>query len=408
MTESHRAPRKPPVLRAPIKDAIDVALSEADVQRMWRNLQGSAARPPVTSRRRFAAALRLPLRFAAIGAACALALSGALAFWMLQGKSLQTVGPLAVVGPGATRSGLGAAQTFGGTEPEQLSLDDGSRVELAGAARLEVLANTSRKFATRLRGGRCEFDVKPGGPRRWSIECGLVTVEVVGTHFTIERSARGVHVDVSRGVVVVRGEGVAEGARRLTAGQSLDVPAEAAAPSEERAAEPASAALANVPQAQSSAAAVPAAAAVVPTVERAGDGTLAAPPTLALSAASAELWLRQADEARRHGQRERAAMLLERVVQRAHDSPHAALAALTLARLLMRDEPARAAAALASVRDVEVPISLREDLMVRLVEARAREGRSDLAREAADRYTRVFPHGSRLDEVRQWTSTPKP
>jgi outer membrane protein assembly factor BamD (BamD/ComL family) len=126
------------------------------------------------------------------------------------------------------------------------------------------------------------------------------------------------------------------------------------------------------------------------------------------SAASAERWLREADEARRQGRRERAATLLARVVQRAHDSPHAALAALTLARLVMRDEPARAAAALASVRDVDAPSSLREDLMARLVEAHARAGRIDLAREAADRYVRAFPHGGRLDEVRQWTSTPQP
>lgn len=373
MSESRRAPRTPSALRAPIKDAIDAALSEADVQRMWRNLQSRPARSLAAARR----------RFAAIGAACALALGGALAFWLLRGEAPQAVGPLAMVGPGATRSGLGAEQAFGGSEPEQVSFDDGSHVELAAAARLEVLENTSRTFATRLRAGRSEFDVKPGGPRRWSIECGLVSVEVVGTHFAIERSARGVHVDVSRGVVIVRGDAVAGGARRLTAGQSLDVAA-------------------NAPPVGD------AAAPVVATPERARDAALAAPQPPVLSGANAELWLRQADEARRRGQHERAAQLLERVVQRAQDSPHAALAALTLARLLMRDEPGRAAAALASIHDAEVPISLREDLMARLVEARAREGRLDLAREAADRYTRAFPHGSRLDEVRQWTSTPKP
>jgi transmembrane sensor len=379
MTESRRVPRTPSALRAPIKDAIDVALSEADVQRMWRKLQRGAARP-----------LRpLRMRFAAIGAACALALSGALAFWMVRGEALQPVGPLAVVGPGATRSGLGAEQTFGGDEPQQLSLDDGSHIQLARAARLEVVENTSRTFGTRLRSGRCEFDVTPGGPRRWSIECGLVTVEVVGTHFAIERSARGVHVEVSRGIVLVRGKGVGAGARRLTAGQSLDVAA----------ADPAPTALANEPQAQTSAAAPPSLAAA---------RVVAAVAPAAGSAASAERWLREADEARRQGRRERAATLLARVVQRAHDSPHAALAALTLARLVMRDEPARAAAALASVRDVDAPSSLREDLMARLVEAHARAGRIDLAREAADRYVRAFPHGGRLDEVRQWTSTPQP
>jgi transmembrane sensor len=384
MTKSHRAPRTPSALRAPIKDLIDGALSEADVQRIWRDLQSRPAR-----------ALSPRRRLIAIGAACALALSGAAALWMLRAEAPQPAGPLAVMGPDATRSGLGAAQAFGGTEPQRLSFDDGSRVALARAARLEVLENTSRTFATRLQSGRGEFDVKPGGPRRWSIECGLVSVEVVGTHFAIERSARGVHVDVSRGVVVVRGERVAGGARRLTAGQSLDVPAAAAEPVEPPApAQPPVAATAPAPVAVSAAAA--------------DGGALASPHEPALPAANAELWLRQADEARRRGQRERAAALLERVVQRGHDGPHAALAALTLARLLMSDQPARAAAALASVRDADVPMGLREDLMARLVEAYAREGRLDLAREAADRYTRAFPHGSRFDEVRQWTTTPKP
>lgn len=379
MTESHRAPRTRSALRAPIKDLIDDALSEADVQRMWRDLQSRPAR-------RFASPLR---RFVAIGAACALVLGGALAFWLLRGGAPQAAGPLAVVGPDATRSGLGAAQAFGGGEPQQLSFDDGSHVALARAARLEVLENTGRTFATRLRSGRGEFDVEPGGPRRWSIECGLVTVEVLGTHFAIERSARGVHVDVSRGVVLVRGASLAGGARRLVAGQSVDVPAT----------------FVNEPQAR---AAAPASAAPAVAAPAADAGALASPHRPVPSAASAELWLRQADAARRGGQRERAATLLERVVQSAHDTPHAALAALTLARLVMSDEPARAATALASVRVAEAPIGLREDLMARLVEARAREGRLDLAREAADRYTGAFPHGSRLDEVRQWTNMPKP
>jgi outer membrane protein assembly factor BamD (BamD/ComL family) len=118
--------------------------------------------------------------------------------------------------------------------------------------------------------------------------------------------------------------------------------------------------------------------------------------------------LRQADDARRAGQRERAAELLERVVRQAPSSPHAALAALTLARLVMTDEPARAARALAAVRDSAASSGVREDLMARLVEARAREGRGDLAREAADQYIRDFPHGTRLDEVRQWASAPRP
>jgi outer membrane protein assembly factor BamD (BamD/ComL family) len=118
--------------------------------------------------------------------------------------------------------------------------------------------------------------------------------------------------------------------------------------------------------------------------------------------------LRQADDARRAGARARAIELLERVVQQTPASPHAALAALTLARLVMNDDPARAARALVAVCNTAAPSGVREDLLARLVEARAREGRLDLAREAADNYIRDFPDGTRLDEVTQWADIPRP
>lgn len=43
--------------------------------------------------------------------------------------------------------------------------------------------------------------VQPGGPRRWQVEGGLATIEVVGT-------AGRLRVSVQRGAIVVRGEGV--------------------------------------------------------------------------------------------------------------------------------------------------------------------------------------------------------
>ena len=408
MTESHRAPRGSGTLRAPIKDALDAALSEADIQRIWRELQS-----PQRVR-------RVPARSLAIGATCALALCAlcvGVALWRWPAPAPHADGPLAIVGANATRNGLGPAQAFGGERPERLSLDDGSHVDLSSAARLEVLENSSRTFATQLRTGRCEFEVKPGGPRRWSIACGAVTVEVVGTHFAIDRSERGVRVDVSRGVVLVRGEHAGDAVRRLTAGQSVYVPdsdsesdSESDSDSESGPGQPAAPVAAIAPTA------VP--AGTVSADGRSADGPAAdgtsaagsvrAQADAALSAASAELWLRRADDARRRGQRERAEQLLEGVVLHAQGSPHAAIAALSLARLLMAQEPARAAAALATVAGAPTPAGLREDIMARLVEAYGRAGQRDLAREAAARYTRAFPNGGRLAEVKHWAGDDMP
>ncbi|HMI91794.1 MAG TPA: FecR family protein [Polyangiales bacterium] len=399
MSSSQRTPRGSSSLRAPLKDALDVELSEGDVQRIWRDVQRASSAPVRPAR----------ARAIAIGAG-ALVLCSALALWLLRASAPHAVGPLALMRADSIRSGLGPAQVFGGEQPARLSLDDGSQVELGRAARLEVLENSSRRFATRLRAGRGEFDVVPGGSRSWSIACGDVTVDVVGTQFAIERSQRGVRVEVSRGVVRVSAPGMTGGAQRLTAGETVYVPAAieraliAPTPEHSAAASQAPAAVDGDGVATPAAVraleptAVPPAPASAPDVRTPSDrGAHGTPP-----AASADLWLRQADAARRAGRDEEAKALLERIVQRARGRPHAALAALTLARLVMADEPARAAAALAAVAAAHNPEGLREDIAARLVEAYARAGQRDRAREAAAGYARAFPRGRRLDEVKLW------
>jgi hypothetical protein len=117
--------------------------------------------------------------------------------------------------------------------PVAVPLSDGSRLTLQPGARLEVLENSGREFTTALRRGRTRFDVRPGGPRRWKVECGPVAVEVVGTQFTVERGTGTVTVEVEHGVVLVRGEGVPDHVRRLTAGERLVLPVHPARPAEE-------------------------------------------------------------------------------------------------------------------------------------------------------------------------------
>ncbi len=141
-----------------------------------------------------------------------------------------------------------------------------------------------------------------------------MSVEVVGTEFTVERREDHVRVAVRRGIVVVRGEGVSDGVRRLEAGQELDVRTSRPTPLPLGTAEP--------PEAEVVAAALP-----VPRFVRVSTGL-----------AAAEL-LAEADRARMEGDLPRALAALAELVDRHAASPEAPIAAFTEARLL--DEAGR-------------------------------------------------------------------
>ncbi|HXJ18658.1 MAG TPA: FecR domain-containing protein [Polyangia bacterium] len=108
-------------------------------------------------------------------------------------------------------------------EGATLSMSDGSLIALSGGARFEPLVSTGTAFVGMLQNGRADFEVRPGGPRRWQIECGLATVEVGGAGFSCEREPGRLRVAVSHGVVLVRGEQVRDRAQRLVAGESLEI-----------------------------------------------------------------------------------------------------------------------------------------------------------------------------------------
>jgi transmembrane sensor len=185
-------------LRVPIKDQLDASLDEVRVQRMWRGLQQRAA------------VKATPRRWIVAGALVACAL-------LLFVLRTPDAGPLAV--RGASTLTFDRARTV---------LSDGSQIEIAADTRLVLLENNGQSFALRLERGRARFEVTPGGPRRWRMECGLASVTVVGTALTIERGASSLRVEVAHGVVEVRGERVPDGLRRLTAGQSLSIDSPAA------------------------------------------------------------------------------------------------------------------------------------------------------------------------------------
>lgn len=272
--------------------------------------------------------------------------------------------------------------------------DDGSMVSLARGSRLEVLRNDARSFVTALRRGDATFDVKPGGPRHWIIEAGELSVEVVGTRFRVERQNDATSVSVQHGVVLVRGERVPGGSVRLTAGKTFELrgPIAAAAPS-------------TAPAVAPTASPIPVAAASAAVAV-----ALSASPSASADHASAdasddvERSLRAADTARARRDYATAAAQLETAwLKAAPGDARRGLAALSLARLLLATNPAKAARILRSSLS-DMPQPLLEDSWARLVEAEARAGNTAGAARAAEDYLQKFPAGQRAEEVRRWSS----
>jgi transmembrane sensor len=382
------------ILRAPLKRWLEQPLAEHDVQRIWRTL-------PESRRVGATAIARQRVRWIGLGAVGAFALSASLWF-ILSARAPAATGALLAT---SSQRALSPGQPLGDeSHPVQIALSDGSQVDLQPHAVLEVIRNSPAHFKTRLQRGRVLFDVKPGGPRRWEIDCGPVRVEVLGTRFTIERDPVGVRVQVDRGVVAVHSAG---SDRRLTAGHVIYVasPPMAAADVtrivQDRREQPRQ--RSDDHRAQGVA---PLSAAgsdhLALAPKRASIQSMARPVATTQDAVLIAL-LRDADAARREHQTARALVLLERVIAAAPTSPHGAIAAFTLARSVIANDPNRAVSALQTAANAAAPEWLREDARARMVEAYARAGQRARAAEMARRY---YPSGRHLAEVERWATAP--
>jgi len=350
-------------LKFPLKEGLRDPADEPALSRMWQAID---ARFP---RRRSKLSLSL-----IIAPAAALAAGFAVIAYMHR-----DAGPLhlanggAIVAVDAPATGL------------RLAMSDGSTVELGAGARFEPIESSAQSFIAVLDRGDASFDIQPGGPRRWQIECGLATVEVVGTRFSCARAADRLHVGVERGVVLVRGERVPSHVRRLAAGESLDVFEAAVAPESDVAPG------AVGPVAPSGRTEVVEEPAVAP---RAGAATRDAWRELARNGHHHEAFatlgsqgIRRevkrlgiadlfalADVARLSGHPRDAVAPLQRIIDGFASDPQAPLAAFALGRLELDDlgRPAPAAAAFKRALELGPPQSLRDNVRARLTEAQAR------------------------------------
>jgi transmembrane sensor len=376
------------MLEAPLHRSLRGSIDEQAIARIWRGISEHRHRARISWR-----TIALP---AALGAALALAL---LAILQLVSPSRPPPAPIPAVAELSLADGsrLSTADIGGDAGTVTWSLSDGSELRFEPGTRWEPLVVSPAQLVSSLRRGWTTFDVKPNGARRWIIEAGPVTVEVIGTRFSIQRDERKVRVLVERGAVLVRGELVPDKVQRLGAGQSLEVSLkpdpEPRPPAGAEAIEKAPAApgwLAHAEQGKFKDA----------YVELGGAGLRQE----AQRTDSLERLLMLADVARLSGHPAEAVAPLERIVQHHAGRPEAALAAVTLGRLLLDQlaNPGEAARVLERALALGVPLGLREDVYARLVEAHVRAGDRTAAERAMGRYQTEFSNGRRRDEMSRW------
>jgi transmembrane sensor len=366
-------------LPLPVRRGLREPMDEASIDTAWQRRQ--------LTRRPSSRALPMAFGIVAVAAVATLAL------WVAREHD---AGPLHIERGALPANLLGAAN---------VTLDDGSTIALADGARIETLANDGRVFEVLLENGRTTFDVVPHGPRRWTIECGHATVVVVGTRFTIERTPAQLMVSVERGVVLVRGPRVPNGARRLVEGESIVVEVEqmeAAAPSagREHAPEPTPVPVDEEPTSLGDRAEL-SDGAWRPLAERgAYDEAYAELGATGLrreaSRATSDDLLMLADVARLSGHPAEAVAPLERILSDHASDPSAGLAAFTLGCVEADSmhRPARAADAFQRAIDLVLPRALLPDAISRLARSRADAGDAVGARAAAQRYLEEFPDGT--------------
>lgn len=360
-----------------LRDELQEPFSREEVARWWSRVDARLPDPTrPTTLRHLAPAF-------ALGVLVALGLGGAS---LLQSTPSPKVLPVAsvVAGPlslDGERVPLAEIPRASGQVLARLS--DHSELRSEGPAELRVLENSGSYFELKQLRGRVHYEVTPGGPRRWTIDCALATIEVVGTAFWVEAEARKVRVQVEHGVVLVKGEQVPERVQRLVAGDSIEISSEPP---------PAASSSASIPPVSPAKNAAPSAPpAALPwrelaqkgsfkeAYEQLGSGGIAD----ASSHASTDELFSLADVARYSGHPRDAVAPLARIAQRG--GPQGALAAFTLGRVRMDQLGETAAAAQDFERAMALGLAggLREDAAVRRIEALGKSGQRAQAAELA-------------------------
>jgi transmembrane sensor len=401
-------------LPVPVRKVLTESLDEATLTRLWGHLSAARGNRAVPAVRAWVVALASALVAAALVLLFAHS-SAPTALRLADGHEIPT-------------------QMAAGAKAH-LSFDDASTVEVAAGTHLDLLETTGHAFGMAMRSGTIVAEVEPGGPRLWRIECGPVTVEVVGTRFTVERTPHFVRVAVERGAVIVRGDPVPDRVVRIGAGQSIVVPLpEAALTGAKAAPAPSGTVFAGeldgtsmkpawpfaeeghhparttaVAEAVGTSRGTPPETSPVTSAVPAPSGSVMAFPVPEPAAARPSVLdsaLAEADTLRRSGRFVEAARVLELVLAEHGSEPSAPLAEFSLGRLYLDSlgNPRLASVHLAGAIARGLPVALSEDAQARLVEARARAGDPPGAQGAAAKYHALYPGGRHSSEVDRWFS----
>jgi hypothetical protein len=330
-------------------------VSEARVERLWSNveqrLQASASR-----------SLRWPWL---VGAVFATAAFGLL-FVHFQRPQPTPSEPVADAKLETAREGL------------NVSLVDGSALQLAARTRVALARNQASAVSLRLEHGEVKCEVTHRPERPFTVVAGDVEVRVVGTQFSVKLTpeAEGPRIEVSvlGGVVEIRSGREPGIASRVAAGQSWTQLPRTRAVEPAPAAPPALVEEPSKPEAVSSA---PPSASALP------------------GGPSARELFEKAGERRRAGDAASAARAYEELLKLHPGDARASLSAFELGRLRMDrlGDTAGAIAALERAVALNVGPSFREDALARLVSVYAARGNFVACRRARDRYLQSYPNG---------------
>lgn len=172
------------------------------VEPVWRMSSGLAPPSPSPAQR----AVETPRRQAGrrLAYATAAALAACLALYFFPALQLR----------------LKADHMTGVAELRDLTLEDGSRIQLDAGTAIAVHYGAARR-EVELLSGQAFFDVMPGRDRPFVVKAGEVAVTVTGTAFSVGTSEAGVAVAVQSGTVDVALDGGKRPAASLTRGERL-------------------------------------------------------------------------------------------------------------------------------------------------------------------------------------------
>jgi len=319
---------------------------------------------------------------------------------LLSAGALCTLACLGWAGWSLRRTDTAARSAATGVS-RHMQFEDGSQLDLLSAsARVLVDEVTRERVSVRLLSGSARVDVVPRKERAFRVQCGDVTVEVLGTAFEVLREGARTRVSVLRGRVAVHAPG---GSTQLSAGEVGWFPRPAPAP--EPPAQPTAAQAEPAPTAHASKKPERRDAGWQAQAER-GNYRRAfelLPGSPERVSDDVQELLLAADAARLSGHPAQALPYLRRVIERHAGDQRASLAAFTLGGVLLNqlDRPREAEAAYGRARSMALGPALAQDALARQVEAAQRAGDLPRVRELAREYLRAYPDGRRARWVKE-------